>query len=597
MSGRLRVALALVLAATLAAPASALAHAQLEGTSPERDAVVARAPALVAFQFSEPVEGQFGAVRVFDSAGRRVESGGSFHPGGDSTRLGTHLRSGLATGTYTATYRVVSEDGHIVSGGFAFSIGHASTTHETVGGLLAGSKAGPVTGTAFTIARAVQYAAIAAGTGLLVFLLAVWWPALTGLAGAEERWREASEAFAARALRVLGTTALVGAVSALVAIVLEGATAGGVTAWSALRANVLQDVVQTRFGAIWEIGLLAWMAVGAGVLLLAAANPARLPVLRHAYLGPIGLAPSPLSLGAVVLLAVPLAYLVTLPALGGHGATQQPIGVELPANVLHVLAVSVWTGGLLALVVVLPAATHLLAREDRTRLLAGAVARFSPLALAAVAVIVLTGIAQSLVLVRTPAHLVDTGFGRLVLIKAVLLTVLIALGAAQRYRNVPRIRRLAREGAVSGEAGVVLRRTLLAELGLVVAVLAVTGILSGAAPSTAAPTGPFNGSATVGGSDLQVTVSPARVGPNSVHLYLIDARTGRNVTSAKEVDVAESLPGKGIGTIKQVAQRAGPGHYVAPGVVLGLPGDWRLEVTVRTSEFDESTATLTVPVR
>ena len=79
---------------------------------------------------------------------------------------------------------------------------------------------------------------------------------------------------------------------------------------------------------------------------------------------------------------------------------------------------------------------------------------------------------QALVEVRSPAHLLDTPFGRAVLVKIVLLGLLVGLGALQRRRSVPGLRAAAKGGASPGAAGVLLRRALRAELALVVVVLA-----------------------------------------------------------------------------------------------------------------------------
>jgi copper transport protein len=228
-------ALVAVVAACLAAPSAALAHAQLEGTTPARGAVVRVQPPLVAFRFDEAVEGDFGAVRVFDSRGTRADAGDAFHPGGRGRALGVHLKPGLARGTYTATYRVVSADGHIVSGGFVFSIGRASGTGLTVAQLTAGGGSGAVTETAFGLARGLQFLAIALGAGALAFLLLVWRPALREAAGREPAWAEAGEGFAARWRTIVLAAAAIGLVSAAGAVVLEGAEAAGISGFAALR--------------------------------------------------------------------------------------------------------------------------------------------------------------------------------------------------------------------------------------------------------------------------------------------------------------------------------------------------------------------------
>ncbi len=83
--GRSGPALLLALLALLLAPGTALAHATLEGSSPAGGATVERQPGAVVFSFSEAVEGNFGALRVYDAEGSRVEEGDAFHPGGEGS--------------------------------------------------------------------------------------------------------------------------------------------------------------------------------------------------------------------------------------------------------------------------------------------------------------------------------------------------------------------------------------------------------------------------------------------------------------------------------------------------------------------------------
>ena len=179
------------------------------------------------------------------------------------------------------------------------------------------------------------------------------------------------------------------------------------------------------------------------------------------------------------------------PALAGHPSTQPPVVLLFPANVLHVLAMSVWLGGLATLLLVLPAATRELEAPERSRLLAAILARFSPIALLCVAVILLTGIGQAYAYVRDLDDLLDTAYGRAVLVKFVLLVGLIVpLAAYNRHRSVPRLERIAAGGEPPGRAGLLLRRALRGEVALIVVVLGVTAALAGYAPATTAQAGP-----------------------------------------------------------------------------------------------------------
>ena len=136
------------------------------------------------------------------------------------------------------------------------------------------------------------------------------------------------------------------------------------------------------------------------------------------------------------------------------------------------------------------------------------------------------------------------------------------LGAVNRRRVIPKLRALADAAAAPGAAGHLLRRTLRAEVALVVVVLGVTAALVSYPPPDSLAGGPFGGSATLGPLRLEATMDPARVGPNELHLYLLRASDGTPFDGTKELTVTLALPGKGIGPLAARAREAGPGHYV-----------------------------------
>ncbi len=572
-------AVAVFLGLALLVPASALAHAQLEETTPERGAVVKHEPEAVIFRFDEPVEGNFGAVRVYDAEGNRVDEGDAFHPNGEGPRLGVHLKPNLPDGSYTATYRVVSADGHIVSSGYVFSIGKpGKAPAETVSELTSGSGSGPVTETAFGIARGLQYAAIALGVGGLAFLLLAWLPALAAVGGEGDPWRRAAAAFASRLRTVLLVAAAIGALSAAAAIVLEGAEAAGISGFSALKETIVRETLETKFGTYWGFAVVAWIAFG----VLAAT------LSKRTANGEGGKLPA-------ALMAVPLVYVVLVPALAGHGSTQSPVVLNFPVNVVHVAAMGVWLGGLAALLLVAPRATRELDAPDRSRLLAASLSRFSEVALIAVVAILLTGLVQAYVYVRHLGDLLSTGYGRAVLIKFCLLMVLIGLGAYNRRRSVPRLNRIAAGGEAPGRAGLALRRALRGEVALLVIVIGVTAALASYAPPVSAQGGPFSYESTVGPIQLEMSVEPATVGANEIHLYLFDAKSGAPYTKVKQLKVTAKLPEKGV-SLPLEPQVAGPGHYTIPSALLSSAGDWKIAVTMRVSAFDEFTKVVEVPI-
>jgi copper transport protein len=594
------LAVASVLIATLLAPASASAHAVLESTSPQRGATLKSEPGQVVFRFGESVEVNFGAVRVYDAKSNRVDAGDTFHPGGTGSQVAVRLKAGLPKGTYVATYRVISADSHPVSGGLVFSIGKTgAAAAPTVSDLLGKSNAGPVTETVFGAARASTYLATALVLGGLVFLLVVWLPALRVAADAQDHWRDASGAFAARLRRLLLAGAGLGIVSGAAGIVLQGATAGGTSAWSALDPSVVGEVLGTRFGHIWSLRIAAFVLLGGAswLLLRAVPEPGAAPRLQSVALGADGLAAPRLPRAGIALAAIPAAVVAVTPALGGHAGVTSPTALLIPLDVTHVLSMSIWLGGLIALLFVLPAATRLIEATDRTRLLAATLVRFSPIALVCVLALLITGTIQALEHMNAWGQLLHTGYGRAVVIKVVLLAALVGVGAVNRQRVVPGLRALAASAAAPGAAGHLLRRTLRAEVALVLVVLGVTGALVSYPPPDSLASGPFDGTTSLGPLRMEATVDPARVGANEVHLYILKATDGTPFAGTKELTVTLTLPAKHIGPITATAHAAGPGHYVIDTLQLVPGGDWQLKVTDRVSEFDQFEGSLKVPVR
>ncbi len=593
---------ALVAAALLLviAPSSAMAHAVLESTEPLSGSTSKAPVTQVVFRFSEPVEGNFGAIRVFDRRGARIDEGDVFHPEGRGPDLGVHLKRGVPKGSYTATYRVISADSHPVAGGLVFNYGRASPTGASVSQLLSQQgTSGQVTDIAFGAAKATQYGSIAAAVGAVFFLLMIYLRALAAATGASGAWRDASEAFARRLRQLLLVVVAIGLVSGAAGIVLQGAKAAGVSFWSAADSQVVSDVLDTRFGTVWGIRMLVWL--GFGAILLGSLSAARRPVLRPASVGATGLAQPRLGPLWLALLALPLGFLVISPALAGHASLEKPTWALIPSDALHVLAMSIWAGGLATILFVLPAATRCLDRPDRTRLLAATLSRFSPWAFACVLALLATGLLQSWFLIGffdEPNRLLDTPFGRAALIKFLLLAgPLMALGAYNQRRLVPRLKELAATGQTPGGAGFALRRSLRAEIVLIVGALAATAALTTYAPADYAPVGPVSKTASLGPADIQLTVDPARVGPNEMHVYLIDKQKGAQYDKVKEMSVELVLPAEKLGPLKADVRKAGPGHYVMNGALFGVAGEWVVKMTARVSEFDAYYASVKVPIQ
>lgn len=209
--------------------------------------------------------------------------------------------------------------------------------------------------------------------------------------------------------------------------------------------------VSTRFGTAMAAGAVV---AGVGALLAAIA-----PVYKR--------------LGALAFVTALL--LLPLPTLAGHSLDRGRGALEPIVDVLHVAAASVWLGGLVALGLALVEA------GDRAAL----VRRFSNIALTSVLVLALTGVIRALTELRAVSQIWSTGYGRVLIVKSALLTLLVALGWVNRYRLIPR--------SSFGS----LRRTVAVELVLFAALAAAVGLLTDLRPgrdrAAAAVTPPLTG--------------------------------------------------------------------------------------------------------
>ena len=175
------VAVAAVLVALAMAPVAG-AHARLITTEPANDAVLDQSPRFVLLRFDEPVETAFGAIRVYDSPAHRVDSGEVERPSEKEARIALDGR--LARGTYTATWRAVSADGHPVSGAFVFHVGAPGANPAGVAAqVLEGGTPASVS-VLFSIVRALDFLLLLlVGGGTLMLIVGL------GQASAQTRLR------------------------------------------------------------------------------------------------------------------------------------------------------------------------------------------------------------------------------------------------------------------------------------------------------------------------------------------------------------------------------------------------------------------------
>jgi copper transport protein len=560
-----------------AAPAGA--HAYLVSTDPPDGKVLPAGPARVTLTFTEAVDLGPGQLRVFSPDCGRVEAGRPRHADAARRTAAVDLRPGLGRGTYTVVWLVVSTDSHPVRGAFTFSVGAPSVSAPVHDQAAAGD---PAVGVLLGTVRWVGFAGFALLVGVAAFLL-LCWPAGAAVP-------------AVRRLAVGGWAALAAATAAHA--VLQGPYTAGLSLRHVLDPDLLAATAGTRLGHA--------LMVRAGLLgLLGALGPWMLGRLGAASGRPRLLLGAGAAAGAAVLAATWSA--------ADHASTGGQVALALPANVVHLVAMATWLGGLVVLAAVA------LGRPDRA-VLDAAVPRFSRLALGCVTALAATGAFQAWRQAGGPAALLGTEYGRILLVKLGIVAALVfvawisrqwvqtlAAAAAQRRSGGPGGVGVTTEAA-AGAAG--LRRTVTAETVLGALALAVTALLVGTVPARDAEAVPpeadvaqlVNGAAEFrtgpgrdGRGSVTVFLDPGRVGINVLRVTVWDDRNAPR--AVPEVRATLSLPERQLGPLPVKLAATGPGQYLAPAFALPAAGEWKLAVAVRTSDIDESTVEFPLRVR
>lgn len=445
----------LAAAGPLAGPVAA--HATLESTSPANDEVVQSPPKQVVLTFDDSVSVADDGVKVLDPRGNDVSQGAP-EKQHDNQVLSQRVDA-EAQGTYTVSWRVLSDDGHVIDGSYVFHVGHrtgSSTAADT-------SSTDPL-----RLVNAFGRWIALSGALLIGGVLAMALFVDRGEPGSG--WSGGLDA--ARFLLVPGAVSvLFGTALSLFASSADLAGGGVVDGADGLATFVTSSWAGSVAGLRVLVALVLLLAVGGG------------PILRRVP-----------WLAAICALAA-----LALPSFGGHAWTASPSAIAVASDLTHVLAAAVWVGGLAVLV--------LTWNGSRDRALA-----FSRMAIVAAPLTIATGLLNAWFQEQSLAAVVDTTHGRLALAKLIGALAMVALGWVHR-------RQLA--DAARWSAGVVTSYRV--EIIIGVAVVAFTAVLVGTAPGREVRSAaqPFEQVRQAGDTTVRMQVDPAAAGPNDVHLYYL----------------------------------------------------------------------------
>jgi copper transport protein len=384
-------------------PAAAGAHAAFQDASPEPGAQVSRAPAEITLAFTEPLSRGLTTARVIDArSGRavaatvRVESSG---------RLLVRPARPLATGAFRVDWHTVSaRDGHALEGSFGFGVRTPAVGGEQQ------LEQSPLArdGWLRVALRSLLYTAVFFfGGGLLCGVLLS--------RKAPERWLQVGDAAIAlrlpeaeQARRIRRRTMAAG--------------------WVAVAAAVSVAAAETYDAA----QSLSWRAIDSYLLSTAAGGARALAALG--LLIAVVLASRASRLAAMALLATLAAV-----AVGGHANSASPRALAVIFDWLHVVAAVVWAGGLAQIVATWLPGVRRLPADDRRLVMRTVLARFGRIAMPAAAVVVAAGIVNALIELGEPRQLWESSYGRVLMVKIVLVLAIVIASYVHALRLRPRL--------------------------------------------------------------------------------------------------------------------------------------------------------------
>jgi copper transport protein len=545
---QLVAALAILVGVLALGTTAASAHATLESSTPADGQSVPTSPSELRITFSEAVTTISGGVSVLNADGKTVDTGNSEIVGGRT--LVAPISETLSDGTYVATYRVLSADGHPVSGSILFGVGNGALDRSAQPSS-SGDRLWEIIG---GISRFIMYLAALVAAGVAFFLAFIH-------DRAEDRWRIVPFV---RIGSILALFSAIGIVMSQAAL-LTGKGAGAVT-----DSNVLRDVLNQNLG--WSLALLM---IGLAAVHLSTDLSKKVVSQSLALYGG---------------LAVTVSF-----AVWGHATELSPKAISLAADAIHATAAALWLGGLVGLVMVISLRT-----PETVRSTAGIIGRFSLMAFWSVIALTIAGL--TLTITGSDANLnsiLTTTWGQLVLAKIGLTLIVVLIAAWNRRTLVPSLTSPTENNGELAVRWATLLRTIRTEAVLLVAVVALTAIVVNVPPArtaVVAKTDRVDITQRVDTGNVQLSVDPAIVGPNTVAVRYTDG-TGQPINVANSMSIEFSQPSAGLEPITRQVPALEPGVFVIQGNELSIPGTWTITIAVRTGDFTEQRTSFEVPVR
>ena len=536
----------------------AYGHPFLLDSEPSQGQNAAVGTTQIITHYSEAVEINFSELKIYDSNGNQVDNRDTAYYNAESSLVIT--TSPLEDGVYTIASKVLSKvDGHLVHAAIIFGVGDVQIDAS----LLESQEQSETTFIPESIARFPGLVGQTIVLGGIIASIVIW---STGQTRFKEQIALIETSFKAKFSKVIGF--------GIIAVFASNFIMLGVQTWR-LETSPL-DVIQTTFGHTWLtrmiltiilIGIWFWIERKNQVSI-----KTQLPMLVFAL------------------------ALIATTTMMGHGASTELVP-PIILDYVHNLLSSIWIGGVIFLgFVVLPSITKL-DGTVRDKITISLIPRFSAMIIISLGILIITGPTLLWFLDSNVSSLTDSTYGKLIMLKIAIASVMIAFGGFYQIRFIQQAKKDLKSTSVFKK----LKRPLRFEAGLGIALLAVVALLvnsslpAGEIQSVSAEQGMtgYESSLFSENARFDVTVAPVGIGVNQIDV-IVSGLDDQPLSDISSLKIKVSNPSRSIASIEaEVAENKIAGQDIftkySAEPTFSFAGIWQIELEAqRTENANES---------
>jgi len=536
----------------------AYGHPFLLDSEPSQGQNAAVGTTQIITHYSEAVEINFSELKIYDSNGNQVDNRDTAYYNAESSLVIT--TSPLEDGVYTIASKVLSKvDGHLVHAAIIFGVGDVQIDAS----LLESQEQSETTFIPESIARFPGLVGQTIVLGGIIASIVIW---STGQTRFKEQIALIESSFKAKFSKVIGF--------GIISVFASNFIMLGVQTWR-LETSPL-DVIQTTFGHTWLtrmiltiilIGIWFWIERKNQVSI-----KTQLPMLVFAL------------------------ALIATTTMMGHGASTELVP-PIILDYVHNLLSSIWIGGVIFLgFVVLPSITKL-DGTVRDKITISLIPRFSAMIIISLGILIITGPTLLWFLDSNVSSLTDSTYGKLIMLKIAIASVMIAFGGFYQIRFIQQAKKDLKSTSVFKK----LKRPLRFEAGLGIALLAVVALLvnsslpAGEIQSVSAEQGMtgYESSLFSENARFDVTVAPVGIGVNQIDV-IVSGLDDQPLSDISSLKIKVSNPSRSIASIEaEVTENKISGQDIftkySAEPTFSFAGIWQIELEAqRTENANES---------